>query len=82
METSKTFRKKKSEGEKENKKKPLKVELDFEFLKIIANYYDFPVAVFLAGKNAFSYKPKTRKDYYEKIAEKYERIKDIVGEEI
>ena len=66
--------------EKEQIKESLILKIDFEFLKNIAEYYEFPVAVFLAGKEVFPPKAKTRSDYYRKAALKYERIKDIIEE--
>jgi len=36
-----------------------KVELDFDLLKRIAEYYEFPLAIFFGSKSAFKY--KTRK---------------------
>ena len=55
--------------------KNFKVEIDWKLLKRIAEFYEFPVAVFLGNKKMF--KGKTRGDYFRK---KLERIKKIIDD--
>jgi len=58
-----------------------KVYIEIERLKKIADYYEFPVAVFFTDKKLWKQnKDKTRMKELEKIKEKYERIKEIIND--
>ena len=59
------------------KKKQLKVTIEWKLLERIAEYYGFPVTVFLHSLMNFP-KQKTRDAEIREKAEKYDRIKDVV----
>lgn len=42
------------------KKKPLSIHIDWKFLERIAEYYEFPVAVFLGNKKLFKHKTRSQ----------------------
>ena len=57
-------------------KKKLKVEIEWKLLARIAEYYQFPSAVFLGNMKMFRH--KTRSKAWRKKAELYDKIKAIV----
>jgi len=58
-----------------------RVYIEIDTLKKIANYYEFPVAVFFTNNKFWKQKKdKTRIKELEKIKEKYERIKEIIND--
>lgn len=59
------------------KEKPLEVTLKWKLLERIAEYYEFPTAVFLSDINNFDSLPKTRNETFRQKAEKFDKIKDI-----
>ena len=54
--------------------KNFKVEIDWKLLERIAEFYEFPVVVFLGNKKMF--KSKTRENYFRKKLEKIKKIID------
>lgn len=56
--------------------KKFKVEIEWKLLERIAEYYEFPVAVFLGNNKMF--KDKTRSKALRREAELYNKIKEIV----
>ena len=54
----------------------LKVELEWKFLQRIAEFYEFPSAVFLG--NAKMFKHKTRSQVLRNKAELFDKIKELV----
>ena len=60
----------------EKKMKKLKVEIEWKLLQRIAEYYQFPSAVFLGDKKMFRH--KTRNKALSKKAELYDKIKAII----
>jgi hypothetical protein len=63
------------------KKKELALVLEMKLLQRIAEYYEFPVAVFFSNLDNFKKESRTRNEALFKIAEKYDKIKDIIEEE-
>lgn len=61
------------------REKKLKVEIELDQLRRIAEYYGFPLAMFWAPKSAFK-KGKTRDQVLKKIAEAFDKIREIVKE--
>lgn len=60
-------------------KKPLKIEIEWEYLQRIAEFYKFPSAVFLVDKKNFpKSKAITRDKSLIKKADLYEKIKELV----
>lgn len=57
--------------------KDLKVEIKWKLLQRIAEFYEFPSAVFLGNKKMFKGLGKTRADYFRK---KIDKIKKIIDE--
>ena len=55
------------------------VEIDLKQLERIAEYYEFPMAVFFSTKVVF--KARTRREALFKKAEKLDKIKEILDEE-
>lgn len=55
------------------------LEIDVKFLERIAEYYEFPVAVFFSP-TTLKDKPKTRNKVWQKKAEKYDKIIEIIKE--
>ena len=53
------------------RKKELRVEIEWKHLEAIANYYEFPVAIFLSSKI-----PKTQRKY--KVFSDMRRIQKII----
>ena len=62
------------------KQKSVKVTLDWKYLQRIAEYYEFPSAIFLGPEACLDKQPKTRNISLEKKAEAFDMIKDIVEE--
>jgi hypothetical protein len=56
--------------------KPLKVEIEWKHLQRIAEYYQFPSAVFLSDLKLFTH--KTRHESLKQKAELFDKIKDLV----
>ena len=59
--------------------KPLKVELEWKLLERIAEYYQFPSAVFLGNKKMFRH--KTRNQALTKKAQLFDKIKELVEQD-
>jgi hypothetical protein len=59
---------------------PKIVICDLKLLERIAEYYEFPLAVFFGNERCFP--EKTRNEAWRKKAEKYDKIKDIVEDMI
>jgi len=57
--------------------KKLKVEIEWKLLERIAEFYEFPSAVFLGNMKIFP-KCKTRNKLFKKKAELYDKIKDLI----
>jgi len=57
----------------------LKVELEWSFLQRIAEYYEFPSAVFLGNKKVF--RTKTRSQALKKKAQLFDKIKELVEQD-
>ena len=60
-------------------KNKLTVNISYEKLHDIAEYYEFPVAVFLTPDNFFK-KEETRRKNLLRKAEAFDKIKEIVEE--
>lgn len=58
--------------------KPLNIEIEWKFLERIAEYYQFPSAVFLGDSHMFKY--KTRDDALKKKAEFFDKVKELFEE--
>ncbi len=56
--------------------KRLKVEIEWKLLERIAEYYQFPSAVFLGNKKMFRH--KTRNQAFKKKVELYDKIKAVI----
>jgi len=52
------------------------IVIEIKLLQRIAEYYEFPVAVFFTKRDAF--KEKTRNKVWQKKAEKYDKILEII----
>ena len=68
-----------------NKKKDVKIEVKWSVLERIAQYYQFPVAVFLGDGILQRIKEKTRQEAFIKKAKEFERevrelVEDFYGE--
>lgn len=59
--------------------KPLKVEIEWSYLQRIAEYYQFPSAVFLGNKKIFGH--KTRSQALTKKAQLFDKIKELVEQD-
>ena len=62
------------------KEKPLKVEIEWQLLERIAEYYQFPVAVFCGNRGMFKEQPKTRDETFKRKLEAFDKIKEIIEE--
>ena len=62
------------------KKNSLRVEIEWKLLKRIAEFYEFPAAVFLGDIQIFP-KCKTRNESFRKKAQLYNKIKEVIKEE-
>ena len=61
---------------------PVEVTIKWSLLERIAEYYEFPSAVFLLkDRSAFPENVRTRKENIMWKAERYDRIKEITEEE-
>ena len=57
--------------------KKLKVEIEWKLLERIAEYYQFPSAVFLGNLDIFKHAPKTRDEVFRKKVELFDKIKEL-----
>ena len=55
------------------------IKIEWELLERIADYYQFPVAIFLADIKVF--KNKTRNEALQQKAELYDKIEAIIKEQ-
>ena len=62
-------------------KNKLKVEIEWKLLERIAEFYEFPSAVFLGNMKIFP-KCKTRRESFRKKAQLYDKIKEVIDNEI
>jgi len=60
--------------------KKTKVEIEWKLLERIAEFYEFPTAVFLGNLKIFP-KSKTRNESFRKKAQLYDKIKEIIEDE-
>ena len=61
-------------------KKPLRVTIEWQLLERIAEFYEFPCAIFLGNMDCFKDLPKTREESLIKNSHKFDKIKEIVEE--
>ncbi|MEK6878544.1 MAG: hypothetical protein AABY22_03000 [Nanoarchaeota archaeon] len=57
-----------------------KVEIEWKLLERIAEYYKFPIAVFLGNLDVFKNSPKTRDEVLRKKVELFDKIKELIDE--
>lgn len=69
-----------NKGDMMEEKKPFKIEIEWKYLEKIAEFYEFPVAVFLGHEKIFPPSKLTRNQILFEKAEMFERIKDIMDE--
>lgn len=60
--------------------KKLKIEIEWKLLERIAEYYEFPSAVFLGNVKVFP-KAKTRNESWRKKAELFDKIRELCEEQ-
>lgn len=59
---------------------PLKVEIEWKHLEKIAEFYEFPIIVFLGNDGRFPPSKLTRNEIIRKKAELFDKLKDIFEE--
>ena len=78
----KKIKQKMFEVKKKEIKKILKVKIEWRLLERIAEYYEFPTAVFLSDFDNFADLPTTRNKSLQKKVEKFNKIKEIVEDDV
>ena len=76
------IRQKMLEVKKKEIKKILKIKIEWRLLERIAEFYEFPVGVFLSNFDNFREFPKTRKESLQKKAEMFDKIKEIIEDDV
>jgi hypothetical protein len=61
-------------------KEPVEITLKWEWLQRIAEYYEFPTAMFFGNIEMLKNHPKTRTEQNKIKADRYDKIKELIEE--